>query len=120
MSFYEVSARFDWYNISRPNNAVTLRKERQNRQLNDKTGFEMTTPNFIPLLRVYLDVRTCELFLCFVTFVFLGSIVFTSHLFSLFYITRECNRFLLRGCALTELIDMLQHPVDRDACVHLT
>ena len=33
--------------------------------------------------RVYLGVRTCELFLCFAPFVFLGSILFTS-LFSLF------------------------------------
>ena len=39
---------------------------------------------------VYLSVRTCELFLCFAPFVFLGSIVLTS-LFSLFYITREYN-----------------------------
>ena len=45
---------------------------------------------------VYLGVRTCELFLCFAPFVFLGSIVFTS-LFSLFYVTREFNRFLHRS-----------------------
>ena len=45
---------------------------------------------------VYLGVRTCELFLCFAPFVFLGSIVFIL-LFSLFYITREFNRFLHRG-----------------------
>ena len=45
---------------------------------------------------VYLGVRTCELFLCFVTFVFLGFIVLTS-LFSLFYVTGEFNRFLHRG-----------------------
>ena len=45
---------------------------------------------------VYLGVRTCELFLCFAPFVFLGFIVLTS-LFSLFYVTRECNRFLHRG-----------------------
>ena len=30
--------------------------------------------------------------------IFLGSIVLTS-LFSLFYVTCECNRFLHRGCA---------------------
>ena len=36
------------------------------------------------------------LFLCFAPFVFLGSIVLTS-LFSLFYVTREFNRFLHRG-----------------------
>ena len=42
---------------------------------------------------VYLGVRTCELFLCFVPFVFLGFIVLTS----LFYVTGEFNRFLHRG-----------------------
>ena len=47
-------------------------------------------------LGVYLGVRTCELFLCFVAFVFLGFIVLTS-LFSLFYVTGEFNRFLHRG-----------------------
>ena len=46
--------------------------------------------------RVYLGVRTCELFLCFVPFVFLGFVVVTS-LFSLFYVTGEFNRFLHRG-----------------------
>ena len=40
----------------------------------------------------YLGVRTCELFLCFVPFFFLGFIVLTS-LFSLFYVTGEFNRF---------------------------
>ena len=47
-------------------------------------------------LWVYLGFRTCELFLCFVPFVFLGFIVLTS-LFSLFYVTGEFNRFLHRG-----------------------
>ena len=46
--------------------------------------------------RVYLGVRTCEVFLCFVTIMFVLSIVLTS-LFSLFYVTREGNRFLHRG-----------------------
>ena len=46
--------------------------------------------------RVYLGVRTCEVFLCLVTIIFLGSIVLTS-LFSLFYVTCERNRFLHRG-----------------------
>ena len=40
------------------------------------------------MYRVDLSVRTCELFLCFVPFVFLGFIVLTS-LFSLFYVTGE-------------------------------
>ena len=48
---------------------------------------------------VYLGVRTRELFLCFATSVFLGSIVMTS-LFSLFHVNREFNRFLHRGWAL--------------------
>ena len=47
---------------------------------------------------VYFVVRTCELFLCFAAFVFLGFIVLTS-LFSLFDVTCECNRFLHRGWA---------------------
>ena len=54
--------------------------------------------NKAPDERVYLGVRTCELFLCFVPFVFLGFIVLTS-LFSLFYFTGEFNRFLHRGWA---------------------
>ena len=41
-------------------------------------------------------VRTCEVFLCFVTIMFVLSIVLTS-LFSLFYVTREGDRFLHRG-----------------------
>ena len=40
-----------------------------------------------------LGVRTCEVFLCFVAIMFVLSIVLTS-LFSLFYTTRERNRFL--------------------------
>ena len=40
--------------------------------------------------------KTCEVFLCFVTIMFVLSIVLTS-LFSLFYVTREGDRFLHRG-----------------------
>ena len=47
-------------------------------------------------LRVYVGVRTCEVFLCFVTIMFVLSIVLTS-LFSLFYVTRERNRILHRA-----------------------
>ena len=46
--------------------------------------------------RVYLGVRTCEVFLCFVSIMFVLSIVLTS-LISLFYVTREGDRFLHRG-----------------------
>ena len=44
--------------------------------------------------RVYLGVRSCEV--CFVTIIFLGSIVLPS-LFSLFCVTCERNRLLHRG-----------------------
>ena len=54
--------------------------------------------NWFTIIRVYLGVRTCELFHCFVPFVFLGFIVLTS-LFYLFYVTGELNRFLHRGWA---------------------
>ena len=45
---------------------------------------------------VYLGVKTCEVFLCFVAIVRVRSIMLTS-LFSLFYVTGECHRFLHRG-----------------------
>ena len=41
-------------------------------------------------LEVYFGVRTCELFLCFTSFVFLGSNVLTS----LFYVTGELTWFI--------------------------
>ena len=44
-------------------------------------------------LGVYLGVRTCAVFRCFLTIMLVLSIVLTS-LFSLFYVTRERNRFL--------------------------
>ena len=54
----------------------------------------------LPLyFRVYLGVRTCELFLCFVAIVRVRAIMLTS-LFSLFYVTREFHRFLHRGRAV--------------------
>ena len=47
--------------------------------------------------RVYLGVKTCEVFLCFVAIVRVRSIMLSS-LFSLFfYVTCECHRFLHRG-----------------------
>ena len=54
-------------------------------------------------VRVYLGVRTCEVYLCFVTIMFVLSIVLTS-LFSLFYVTREGDRFLHRGLAESQSI----------------
>ena len=58
----------------------------------------ITLPHDLLQFGVYLGVRTCKLFLCFVPFVFLGFIVLTSF-FSLFYVTGEFNRFLRRGWA---------------------
>ena len=54
----------------------------------------MKTGNF----GVYLGVRTCELFLCFVAIVRVRAIMLTS-LFSLFYVTGEFHRFLHRDRA---------------------
>ena len=47
-------------------------------------------------VRVYLGVKTCEVFLCFVAIVRVRAFVLTS-LFSLFYVTGEGHRFLHRG-----------------------
>ena len=47
-------------------------------------------------IRVYLGVKTCEVFLCFVSIMFVLSFVLTS-LLSFFYVTREGDRFLHRG-----------------------
>ena len=49
------------------------------------------------IFRVYLGVRTCELFLCFVAIVRV-RVYFTS-LFSLFYVTGEFHRSLHGGRA---------------------
>ena len=49
------------------------------------------TPKRRALNRVYLGVKTSEVFLCFVTIMFVLSIVLIS-LFSLFYVTREGDR----------------------------
>ena len=58
-------------------------------------GWPSGTSVSLASIPVYLDVRTCEVFLCFVTIMFVLSIVLTP-LFSLFYVTREGNRFLHR------------------------
>ena len=49
-------------------------------------------------VRVYLGVRTCELFLCFVA-IFKVRVIMLTSLFSLFYVTREFYTFLHRGRA---------------------
>ena len=49
---------------------------------------------------VYLGVRTCDIFLCFVSSCWGLVILFNSLLallFSLFYVIREFDRFLHRG-----------------------
>ena len=51
---------------------------------------------YVGVVWVSLGVKTCEGFLCFVTIMFVLSFVLTS-LFSLFYVTREGDRFLHRG-----------------------
>ena len=58
---------------------------------------------WIRLIRPYLGVRTCERFLCFSPFVFLGSIMLTS-LFSSFYFNCEFYRFLHSGWATFYLL----------------
>ena len=47
---------------------------------------------------VFLGIRTCEVFLCFVAIVRVRAIVLPS-LFSLFYVTGEFHRFLHQGRA---------------------
>lgn len=55
-------------------------------------------------LEVYFGVRTCELFLCFTSFVFLGSIVLTS----LFYVTSEFTWFIQNLGGGGEIKDFLR------------
>ena len=43
-----------------------------------------------------MGVKTCEAFFCFVAIVRVGPIMLTS-LFSLFYVTGECHRFVHQG-----------------------
>ena len=55
-------------------------------------------------IRVYLGVKTCEVFLCFLAtgyyFPWLYCVEFSvASLYSLFYVTREFHRFLHRGWA---------------------
>ena len=61
-------------------------------------GAENSTSTLAKNYWVYLGVRTCELFLCFVAIVRVRAIMLTS-LFSLFYVTGEFHRFLHRGRA---------------------
>ena len=68
----------------------------------DIFGFWLTFLRLIPIwrnnIRVYLGVKTCEVFLCLVAIVKVRSIMLTSNLFPLLnYVTGECHRFLHRG-----------------------
>ena len=62
--------------------------------------------------RVSLGVRTCEVFLCFVTIVGVRAIVLTS-LFSLFYVTCGFHRFLHRGRARFSRLETWWNPRTR-------
>ena len=48
---------------------------------------------------VYLGVRTCELFLCFVAIFWVRVYCVDFFVFFLFYVTGEFHRFLHRGSA---------------------
>ena len=74
--------------------ANTKRKMQINYHCNLFTPFFQCLQGF---LGVYLGVRTCELFLCFVVIVRVRAIMLTS----LFYVTGEFHRFLHRGRALS-------------------
>ena len=60
---------------------------------------------------VYLGVRTCELFLCFVAIVRVYYVDFL--VFSLFYVTGEFHRFLHRGRALFEISVLHSHYLNK-------
>jgi len=68
---------------------------------------QMCLPRKSLIFRVYLGVRTCEVFLCFAPFVFLGFIVLTS-LCPLPYVTREFHRFFHRQWADPIFLDKLE------------
>ena len=55
-----------------------------------------TRAGYLAQIWVYLGVKTCEVFLCLVAIVKVRFIMLTS-LFSFFYVTGECHRFLHRG-----------------------
>ena len=65
---------------------------------------EMCLPRNSLIFRVYLGVRTCEVFW---PFVFLGFIVLTS-LRPLLYVTREFHRFFHQGWADPIFLDKLE------------
>ena len=75
-----------------------LSEERCSRDLSEERCSRHLPSHRDKISWVYLGVRTCEVFLCFVAIVRLASITLTS-LFSLFYVTGEFHRFLHRGRA---------------------
>ena len=68
---------------------------------------------WVPFFGVYLGVRTCELFLCFVAFVRVRVYYVDFLLFSLFYVTGEFHRFLHRGRALFEVSVLHSHYLNK-------
>ena len=100
-----ISAVHSTLNTSR--RGQTLEPNRMNRR-NERWMFTLFSVlnTFIHICRVYLGVKTCEVFLCFVAIVRVRAIVLTS-LFSLFYVTGEGHRFLHRGWAICNLMHHL-------------
>ena len=70
----------------------TIQRFVRQRLLPDIGHWKTQIPN-LETFWVYLGVKTCEVFLCFVTIMFVLSIVLTS-LFSLFYVSHKGDRFL--------------------------
>lgn len=92
-----IAVAFAWWDFLWFLGLKTIKtSNRQIRQLYAYVAYES-------IIRVYLSVGTCELFLCFAPFVFLVSMVLTS-LFSLLYVNCEFYRFLLSGWATFYLL----------------
>ena len=60
--------------------------------MNEKFQYRTRPPSAVLRIWVYLGVKTCELFLCFVAIVRVRSIMLTS-LYSLFYVTVSVTGF---------------------------
>ena len=66
------------------------------------SALQASGPRYKREYRVYLGVKTCEDFFCFVAIVRGRSIMLTS-LLSLFYVTGECQVFTLRMSQLAHM-----------------
>ena len=96
----KISPRMAYYMSWQANGSSFMPKNRKMRR-NRHSLYYFTDKK----VGVYLGVRTCEVFLCFVTVMIVLSIVLTS-LFSLFYVTREGN-----SCFLHRVVPMV--PIDK-------